>query len=62
MILPQGCVDVGNTICPIANKCLRRESAICAPNGVTLLVNMYDYKNNCCEYFIERENNESNTQ
>ena len=55
MILPQGCVDVGNTICPKKDKCLRRESAICAPRGVTLLVNMYDYKNDCCEYYIEKD-------
>jgi len=55
-MMPQGCVDIGNIICPRKDKCLRRESAICAPSGVTLLVNMYDYKNDCCEYYIENEN------
>lgn len=54
----QGCIDYAEKgfICPIANKCLRRDSAKCAPRGVTLIVAPYNKDNNKCEYFIEKEN------
>ena len=52
----QGCVDFKNKKCPIANKCLRRDSAKTAPRGVTLIVCPYNKDNNKCEYYIEKEN------
>ena len=53
----QGCVDYleKNFICPIADKCLRRESAKIAPRGVTLIVAPFNKDNNKCEYFISKE-------
>ena len=52
----QGCIDCTEKglVCPIANKCLRRDSAKCAPRGVTLIVAPYNKDNNECEYFIEK--------
>lgn len=52
----QGCIDYPekNFICPIADKCLRRESAKIAPRGVTLIVAPFNKDNNNCEYFIDR--------
>ena len=53
----QGCVDYEDVICPLANKCLRREFAIMAPRGVTLIAAPYNEDNNKCEYFIEKGEN-----
>lgn len=57
MKYPQGCVDIKerNAICPIADSCLRRESAQCAPRGVTLIVAPYNFDKKECSYFIEKE-------
>lgn len=48
----QGCVDYKDHICPIANECLRRVSAKCAPKGVTVIISPYNKDTNKCEYFI----------
>lgn len=53
----QGCVDSKDKKCPIADKCLRRDSANTAPRGVTLIVAPFEQINDSqikCEYFIDK--------
>lgn len=57
----QGCVDSKDKKCPIADKCLRRDSANCAPPGVTLIVAPFEYIHVIhddiavkCEYFVAK--------
>ena len=59
-MIVQGCVDYEerNFICPIADKCLRRDSAKIAPRGVTSIVAPYNKDNNKCEYFIGKESDD----